>query len=82
MKSLTKEIIKGINKMSYDLKGEDRVSVKASVLYILADELKRLDEENQSLRKQLNAEKGEVRRLTGKLLECQNKEIVSFDKYF
>ena len=81
MRVLPNEIIKGINKMSYDLKGEERVSVKASILYTLADELKRLDEENKALKKQLNAEKGEVRRLTGKLLECQNKQVVNFDRY-
>ena len=81
MRVLPNEIIKGINKMSYDLKGEERVSVKASILYTLADELKRLDEENKALKKQLNVEKSEVKRLTGKLLECQNKQVVNFDRY-
>ena len=81
MRVLPNEIIKGINKMSYELKGSDEIVVKASVLYTLSEELKRLDEENKALKKELNVEKSEVRRLTGKLLESQNKKAVKFDRY-
>ena len=81
MRVLPNEIIKGINKMSYELKGSDEIVVKASVLYTLSEELKRLDEENKALKKELIVEKGEVKRLTGKVLESQNKKSISFDRY-
>lgn len=81
MRVLPNEIIKGINKMSYELKGNDEIVVKASILYTLSEELKRLDEENKALKKELIVEKGEVKRLTGKVLESQNKKSISFDRY-
>jgi len=75
------QIKKAINVCSYEHTGEDRILIKVDYLLVLKRYIDGLELENQRLKKELKFSQGEVKRLTGRLIECQNKQPINFDIY-
>jgi len=77
------DILKALNLAFYENKDEDKLSIRTKYLKMLKDEIENLREKNKELKEDVLYYKGEVRRLTGKLLEKENQQCgKDFDMYF